>query len=509
MSRIGNKEKTYVFLQHTAIQHKLTFSCVPKMFLWFAPASSVVVLSTLLSMESSVPIIYTADNDVHKLLPVLKRSVSDEIHSYEIHNHIKQANAQGFDLSAFSIGDADCGSDVHHLFVKKVEADLYAHKPFADLRRTLVYARTEARFYSDILPLLLESSSSCNEDNFNIAPKVYLAESYLEGLIEDNESAAAKPSDSTIPDPIYDENNNAILQNKGGILVLDSVGKGFNGVQYFQDSPLAPSYATKSLRAIAKFHAMGFQNEKVLEKVSTMLCQYGGSYHLRNRNPKELQNIEKSWDNLVQELKKSTYTPKGFFEQPSINQLGKRIFKSAKIISDELTPLPSDKYATIVHGDYKAMNVFLPSLRLEELESNEDLDAILIDFASTGVGVGMSDVAMHIVHAIHPNDLRNGGDKILVKQYFQDFQDTLSRQWKVQDYPFDVAFRHYKFAIVDYFRFVLGRLWRGATIERFAKNKDSKNAVFVNRDVEAALNFIEMADRYLAEIEEETLLNQN
>jgi len=33
------------------------------------------------------------------------------------------------------------------------------------------------------------------------------------------------------------------------------------------------------------------------------------------------------------------------------------------------------------------------------------------------------------------------------------------------DYPYDVAVRHYRFAIVDYFRFVLGRFWKTATLE--------------------------------------------
>jgi hypothetical protein len=44
-------------------------------------------------------------------------------------------------------------------------------------------------------------------------------------------------------------------------------------------------------------------------------------------------------------------------------------------------------------------------------------------------------------------------------------------------------------------------LWRGATVETFDKRKDSKNSVFVNRNIDAAINFIERADRYLTEFE--------
>ena len=42
---------------------------------------------------------------------------------------------------------------------------------------------------------------------------------------------------------------------------------------------------------------------------------------------------------------------------------------------------------------------------------------------------------------------------------------------------------------------------RGATLETFDERKDSKNSVYVNRSIDAAINFIERADRYLAEVE--------
>ena len=43
--------------------------------------------------------------------------------------------------------------------------------------------------------------------------------------------------------------------------------------------------------------------------------------------------------------------------------------------------------------------------------------AILIDFASTGVGLGMADVAMHLVHALVPSDLDGGGEEALIDGY--------------------------------------------------------------------------------------------
>lgn len=408
------------------------------------------------------------------LLKIIQRSFPDA-ESYEIEDTIKQANAEGFGLIVNGINKNSTS-----LFVKRVEAYKYSHKPWGDLRRTLLYARTEARFYSDVLPLLKEK----NKSTWNIAPTCHLAETNLHGLVEEHESTSAKASE-TVGDPSYDEKNTSILHEKGGLLVLESM-KG----TFFQTSPLTPDKAGQCLKAIANFHATGFQDESILASVADKLCEFGGSYHLKNRNPKELKNIQKTWNDFSDGI--ATAAPE-LFGRESIKDLAKRIQYMAEYISQELSPAPSDEYATIVHGDYKAMNVFLP-------DQGENSKPIIIDFASTGLGLGMSDVAMHITHALDPKYLIDGGEEALVDVYLDALDKALPDH---HSYPRDVALRHYRLAVIDYFRFIMGRLWRGATLETFESRKDSKNSVYVNRSVEAAINFIERADRYLSEFEEE------
>ena len=46
------------------------------------------------------------------------------------------------------------------------------------------------------------------------------------------------------------------------------------------------------------------------------------------------------------------------------------------------------QHATLVHGDYKAMNCFVPLVA----ESGMHEAAVLIDFQWTAVGLGMADV---------------------------------------------------------------------------------------------------------------------
>mmetsp|Transcript_18785 Transcript_18785/g.52483 ORF Transcript_18785/g.52483 Transcript_18785/m.52483 type:complete len:473 (-) Transcript_18785:39-1457(-) len=453
-----------------------TFSSVNGLAPQHSRKSSSKTIPTMTATAGEVPV---ESGDSTSLLSIIQRSFPDA-KSYSVQDNIKQANAEGFGVVVKGIE-----KNTTNLFVKQVEASKYSHKPWGDLRRTLLYSRTEARFYSDILPLMREKTK-CGWD---IAPNCFLAETTLDGLIAEHESTSAKENESA-DDPSYDENDTTVFDNRGGLLVLESLKSNF-----YQKSPLTPEEATECLEAIAKFHATAYEDGEVLKIVSDRLCEYGGSYHLKNRNPKELKNIQKTWADFCDGVKSAA--PE-FFEQSSVRTLAERIQNMAQSISEELSPAYNAKYATIVHGDYKAMNVFIASKE----EGSEDKSSlpIIIDFASTGVGLGMSDVAMHITHAVPPQHLVDGGEDKLVEKYLDALNEALPDQ---QSYPKDVAMRHYRLAVIDYFRFIMGRLWRGASIETFEKRKDSMNSVYVNRSIEAAINFIERADKYLADFEKE------
>mmetsp|Transcript_5458 Transcript_5458/g.8115 ORF Transcript_5458/g.8115 Transcript_5458/m.8115 type:complete len:493 (+) Transcript_5458:31-1509(+) len=464
------------------------------------------------------------------LLPILQRAFP-EIISYNVEDTIVQASADGFRVTTasssnnndnISNGNGNGNDNGMELFVKCVEASKYSSRPWGDLRRALLYSRTEARFYSDILPMLrenlLSSSSSPSSDSdsaWDIAPKCYLAESNLVDLIDESESTAAKKQSKDdgngYPDPKYDINNDAILRGKGGNLVLESLSSTNTNAKYkyYQTSPLSISQASQCLSAAAKFHAAAFENEDILQAVSTKLCENGGSYHLKNRNPKELEQLQQTWDDIVSNIEDAS--PSGFFEVERIRNIGQRIYNVAEYVSEQLSPKYNEKFATIVHGDYKAMNVFLPLVDKDHNNDNDDDDDInngyaheplLIDFASVGVGIGASDIAMHIPHAVHPTDLDNGGEEQLIQQYIQVFHDALPPH-KRELYSKEEIVRHYQFATVDYFRFIVGRMWKGLNMDVFEKRRNLKNFAEFNRTLEAALAFIVRADKYLARIEEE------
>lgn len=435
------------------------------------------------------------------LLPVLQRAnLPAKVVKFTPLSSIEQANAEGVRLAVeYEQSDGTCAAAPSELFVKQVDASHYSHKAWADLRRTLLYARTEARFYGEILPLLRSSGKLTTA---HLAPDCHLAECNLEGLVGEEETATdvspflASETAETITTIGDDKVSIELLQGKGGALVLTSLGSD----KYFQKSPLSPHQASTCLAAVARLHAACWEDTSILSVVANRLSDMGGSYNLAVRNPKELKNMVASWEHFRSQFRDMDVE---LFDRESVKKLGQRVYDNAQYISDAVSPKYIDEYATCVHGDFKAMNVFLPT------DESGSEDAVLIDFASTGVGLGLSDVAMHVAHALRPDDLANGGEEALVDQYLAALDAERRRTVKAEDlhtykpYPRDVAMRHYKLATVDYFRFILGRFWRSATPETFDKRKDSPNSTLVNRNAEAALAFVERVDRYLAEIEEE------
>jgi hypothetical protein len=83
----------------------------------------------------------------------------------------------------------------------------------------------------------------------------------------------------------------------------------------------------------------------------------------------------------------------------------------------------------------------------------------MIDFSCTGIGYGMSDVGMHIAHAVHPRE---------DEKYMSALEGAKNRHGKLGitnngcgkeswEYPRVAAMQHYLLACVDYLRFGMVR----------------------------------------------------
>ncbi|KAL9185007.1 hypothetical protein ACHAXT_002784 [Thalassiosira profunda] len=452
--------------------------------------------------------------DGQDLLPIIAHALPTVI-SYTLPSErVVQANAEGARILArhSSVlsetsndgGGEDEGADGHHgsseyvidahseveeteLFLKRVAASSYAHKTWTDLRRTLVYLRTEVRFYNETTPMLGLRKH---------LPVVHHSQYDLEGLVpEDSPTTDAKqPS----PFPEADEaKKHELLAGRGGHILLQSLSPTHG---YFQDSPISPSQALLCLKAVAELHAGAWGNKALLQKISDRLSSAGGSYQLQFRNPKELHNMVASWEGFRERFRGLDGTE--ILEKESVTRLGQRIYDMAEWVSKELSPNVDDEYATLVHGDYKSMNVFLPN----EAKDGGEGDAIMIDFSCAGIGYGMSDVGMHLVHAVLPTDLENGGEEKLVEGYLVALEAAMRQRDPGKEkwtYNRDEALRHYRLACVDYIRFIMGRFWRSATPDSFESKRKSKNTTLINRNLAAAMAFVKKVDGYLATFEKE------
>ena len=212
----------------------------------------------------------------------------------------------------------------------------------------------------------------------------------------------------------------------------------------------------------------------VLERAAARLQRVGGAYALSIRNPKELDRLVPNWERFCTEF--APVAPGSLLAQDAVRQLGRRLFEQ----------LTGARCATLLHGDLKAMNCFLPVC--------DGARATLIDFASAGVGFGMSDVAMLLSHSVAPELLRDGGEERLL--------DVNLKALSVP-YPRDQALRHYRLGLCDYARFVVARFWTDTSLAGFANRASNPNTTLVNRSAEAALCFVERVHNSLAQLEAE------
>ncbi|KAL7546555.1 hypothetical protein ACHAWF_014110, partial [Thalassiosira exigua] len=396
------------------------------------------------------------------VLPTLQKAFGPELTSYElVGDRIVQPNAVGMKLRLPPAPEGDDGDEKwpSEVFLKQVLATDYvgARKDWSDLRRTLLYARTELRFYRDVLPAMVAKG-------FHAAPECYYARYDFDGWIDEDERATQPAAEGVVvadlPDPL----------EKGGWLVLECISE----ATHMQDSPLSMDRARQCLKAAAELHAGAWEDRELLRKASEELSR--AAFNLRMRNPKELAGIEGAWANFRAAFEDDLRASGLWTER--IQDLGGRLKSVAEYVSEECTPSPEDRHATVIHGDYKAMNVMMGI--------DPSTPTIMIDMASASAGLGMSDVAMHVHHAVEPHLLDDGGEESLVRYYLETLRGLGC------DYPEDVAQRHYKLAVVDYARFFVGRMWKTATPEAMAQKKDNKNIANINRSIPSAMRFVKV-----------------
>jgi len=221
------------------------------------------------------------------------------------------------------------------------------------------------------------------------------------------------------------------------------------------------------------------------------LNRQAGYWTLQQRGAREMEQMERNWSDYLAAFRGEA--PE-LFDRPEIVAMATRLRRIAPWVSEQVRAGPGDASATLVHGDFKAMNVFLPR---EDVESGT---ALPIDFQWIGPGLGMSDVAMHLSHSGSTGALRDGGEERLLEYYHGHLCQRLGPS-SAAKYPIALARRHYQLGVLDWARMVFSVFFKGASASTFASKASNPNVGFVYRDVEASIEFVRRVDRCLAPFE--------
>ena len=353
-------------------------------------------------------------------------------------------------------------------FLKTATAqEATANKSLAAIRRDLVSNRVEARFYSEVGPLLH-------------ARGVRLFQAFA---IDDR---LCNLADAEAGDPA------------GGVLLLLESAE---SLSYVQKSPLDAAAARCALTALATLHASAWEDRSLLSRCAAHLhAKGGGWWSLHQRGVAELASLHDVWPRFL-----AAFAPvePALVVEPRIVQLAERLARLAPWVAEQLDVHPDDPFCTLMHGDYKAANLFLPDPSLPEGTRT----AVPVDWQWAGHGLGMRDVAYHLTHAVEVDALApEGAEEALVQHYCAELRARLTPE-AAAAFTEEVAMRQYELALLDYARLVISRFVVDASPESFAKANAGPRAANVGviyRDVRGAPRLVRRVDALLAHFETES-----
>jgi len=293
-----------------------------------------------------------------------------------------------------------------------------------------------------------------------------------------------------VEDGLNEASAEALLREGGLVLLMESAEG------YVQPSPLSFDRAAQALKLLAQFHAAAWGDAEALKLIATRLHPQACYWTLERRGEEEMRQMRGNWDLYLQRF--SGFAPE-LLSRPDIVALAARVERLAHAVAREMAPEPDDPFATLVHGDYKAMNIFF---RQDEAANFSGAPALPIDFQWTGVGLGMADVAMHLAHSVAPEALAGNGETALLEVYRSSLHDALDGT-SATAYTAEIANRHYCLGVVDYARMVFGAFFKGASPDSFASRAHMPNVGLAYKNVEASLLFVERVDRCLRTLEED------
>jgi hypothetical protein len=212
---------------------------------------------------------------IDQFIDVILQRIQPPVISYSLpSNYVKD---QTYTMIVAIRKDGNAKEWTDELFLKRIIASSHDAKSWTDLRRKLIYLRTEVRFYNEIVPFL--SSARLR----NHLPTIVDASYNLDNLIPENSPTTFANQPSPLPSVVEQEQRYQLLKNKGGHILLQSLSPSttnISNVTYYQDSPITTEQSSMCLMALAELHASAWEDGPLLQQISDRLSiPLGGHTH--------------------------------------------------------------------------------------------------------------------------------------------------------------------------------------------------------------------------------------
>jgi hypothetical protein len=280
-------------------------------------------------------------------------------------------------------------------FVKRVMGSQQAeNRRLASIRGDLLSNRNELRFYVHnfadrcgvMTPKALLATAGDCAPSTKAAHRAFFLDDILDrDLASGSTAPRGRGRESTRDDE-------AQLRRVGFLFILEDLG----GPQRYQRSPLTLPDVRRSLSALAELHASTWGRRALLRDAATVLHAHGGYWGSEKRGPSEVTQCHSNWAAFVAAFASIDREFDEWCGTGEVRDLGARLAGAAKKVDRRMRVAWDSKHACLIHGDAKALNMFFDR---GEPEATGHHGVTLIDFQWTGIGVGASDVAMHIAHA--------------------------------------------------------------------------------------------------------------
>ncbi|KAL3130837.1 hypothetical protein ABBQ38_000172 [Trebouxia sp. C0009 RCD-2024] len=169
---------------------------------------------------------------------------------------------------------------------------------------------------------------------------------------------------------------------------------------------------------------------------------------------------------------------------------------------------------TIIHGDFKAANIFFsPSAEAASAASETSAGSMAAslsacDFQWSGGGLAVTDVMYLLWTSVSPSVIRDREDDLL-RCYHHLLQHELKQRQQLQHqkhdvpaYSYDQFCRHHQLAYLDYVRFLIGAMWGAVTPESCNELAQDINQGIHKRCAEHLAHMVDKADGLLSKFEE-------